>query len=167
MEEQALRYLDRFDASAARLTRVLSCAVQKRARAEGFDPAPLLTFIPELVARYTASGLLDDRRFAHNLGRSLVERGASRAKIRAKLGERGIAPTTIEQVLAELVPDADTELEAARALVRRRRLGSERQRAATDPDVRRDLAVLARAGFSYEIARRALAVPNPPDTDEF
>jgi len=141
------------------LTRVLEVAVQKRARADGFDPAPYLTFVAELVSRYQASGLLDDRRFARNLGRSLWERGASRAKIQGKLRERGVMPTTIEQVLSELVPNADAELEAARVLVRRRRLGSERRGPTTDQDAHRDLAVLARAGFSYEIAERALRRP--------
>ena len=48
------------------------------------------------------------------------------------------------------------ELQAAIALARRRRLGVYRLAAARADYRDRDLAALARAGFSYDIARRVI-----------
>jgi regulatory protein len=174
LEEAALRYLDRYDASAARLTAVLmrrgrtalKLAGESESRSE--QEAQLVRWVAELVARYRASGILDDRRFASNLLQGLRQRGASRRAVAQKLRARGLDSGVIDAVLAaERVDDEPShsrELLAAQQLVKRRRLGP--YRAPEERAARRaaDLAKLGRAGFDRDVALQALAMD---DAEEF
>lgn len=165
LEAKALAYLDRFDASAAQLGRVLSAFVRRRCP----DPARWQAPIDALVARYQASGLVDDRRYAETLAQSARARGASRRAILARLGSRGISQELGREVLDRLEQEGsgNAELVAARALVRRRRLGPYRRSGEPRTNFRRDLGVLARAGFDLDTARAALQLPDDPDAEEF
>ncbi len=158
LERVALAYLDRFDTSERNLRRVLGRALR---RAERHVPAAELeraqAFIDELLARYRASGLLDDGRYAESIAQSLRQRGSSRRAIHHKLRARGVGGDVIDAALGETDRDSnDAELEAARAMARRRRLGPHRPPEQRAERRNRDLGVLARAGFSLEVACRAL-----------
>lgn len=161
LENAALFYLERFSASAETLRRVLLRRVDRAAKAHDDDPAEGALLVADLVARYQASGLLDDQRYAEGKSRSLLRRGCSPRAIRQDLARRGVAATLIDDALQGLENDlADSEASldqaAAEAYVRRRRLGPFRP-----PELRaqyrdRDMAALGRAGFSWEIARKVI-----------
>ena len=155
LEGAALRYLERFDCSAARLRKVLSERVAKAARAgvEGVDAAPAI--VEELLARYQASGLINDQRFAKNFADRARERGTSLRMIEQKLRARGVTADVVQQLLPRN-ESASSELEAAVAFAKRRRLGPHRKPEVRDAYRRKDLMAMARAGFSYETAQRAL-----------
>jgi regulatory protein len=166
LERAALHYLERFAASSEQLRRVLLRRVKRAAMlgAENTDRA--YARIDALVARYASAGLLDDRRFAESQAGSLQRRGASQRRIRQRLAAKGVAAEFADAALADLAEHSETgELAAAAALVRRRRLGPYR-----DPNVRaehrrKDLAALARAGFSLSTARHVLAAATPEALD--
>ena len=154
LDERALRYLDRFDASAAHLKRVLRVAVQRitddrdaRARAD--------ERIDALVARLQQSGVVDDIRFAGTSARGLRSRGSSTRMIRHRLRAKGVAESDVDAAL-DTIRDEGSELDAAREFVRRKRLGPHRPPHERKARIRRDLAALARAGFDRDVARRAL-----------
>ena len=155
LEGAALRYLERFDCSVARLRKVLNERVSKAARAgvEGAEAAPAI--VEELLARYQSSGLINDQRFAKNFADRARDRGSSRRMIEQKLRVRGISAEVVEQLLPRGA-SAESELEAALAFARRRRLGPHRKPETRDEFRRKDLMAMARAGFSYETAQRAL-----------
>ena len=93
--------------------------------------------------------------------RSLTRAGKSRQAIAAHLASRGVAAETTREATAR---DAETDLAAALAWAKRRRIGPFRA-AEADADARRkELGVLARAGFDRDVALRALACP--PDEAE-
>ena len=166
IEAKALAYLDKFDASSARLRRVLVDFVKRRAALLGVDPLPHMQTVEETLERYQQNGLLDDRRFALALARNLTERGASRQAINAKLRVRGIVPEVIDAVFSELGSRDSSELSAARALVKKRKLGNYRNPNERRENYRRDLGILARAGFDFDTAKRALSVEgNEPDPE--
>lgn len=166
IEDKALSYLDRFDASASRLRRMLEQFVRRRAKDLGVDAAPFMDVIHELLHRYQASGVVDDRRYATSMARTLAERGASRQAIRTKLLGRGVQAEIIHAVVGELGQEVGTELDAARTLVRKRGLGHCRPAAERQPNFRRDWGVLARAGFAFDIAKIALNVEGVSDEDD-
>jgi len=149
LEAAALRYLNRFDCSVQKLRRHLASLMRRRAG----DHAALEAHLETLLTRYQASGVLDDARFAGNLAGRLQERGGSRRAIVEKLRRRGITSGVAQ---AAVVTSPQSELEAARAYVRRRRLGPFRPEAERQPNRQRDLAALARTGFDHETAIRAL-----------
>jgi regulatory protein len=157
LEAQALGYLARFASSAANLRRVLRRKVERSARDHGTDREAGLAAVERLIARFAASGLIDDARFAEGRAASLFRRGGSRRTIAAKLGEKGVGGREIAAALASLEQLADEpELAAAIVYARRRRLGPFRDAEQRRDRRDKDLAALARAGFSLSIARRVI-----------
>lgn len=170
LERAALQYLERYDASVAQLRKVLLRRIDRHAESD--ERERVTRFVDELLQRYVGSRLLDDARYAEHFVRSQRERGASTLKIRQKLRQRGIASETIDRVLERaretLVggrPPEEAELDAARAYVRRRRL-TERYDLTQPKERQKALAALARQGFSFELATRALGAPRVDEFDE-
>jgi regulatory protein len=158
LENAALHYLERFSSSSAHLRRVLLRKVERSARAHGTDPAEGAGLVEAIIARYLKSGLLDDAAYAAQQAASLRRRGTSRYGIRGKLAVKGIDAELIGATLERLDDEGGSgDLAAACALVRRRRLGPYRPQEAQAEHRRKDLATLARAGFSLDVARRVLA----------
>lgn len=166
LQEAALAHLARFAATEAALVRVLSRKVHRwaqGARLAGVDPGTItssvrasLSTVREVVSRLAASGVVDDTAFAAARARRLHREGRSRRAIVAHLAARGVDADTAEAAFPE--QDAD-ELDAALAYARRRRIGPFRVGEPADAVLRlRELGALARAGFSREMALRALAM---------
>ena len=157
LENAALHHLARFASSAENLRRVLMRRVERSARAHDGDIEEGAAAVAEIVARFAASGLLDDAVYAAARARGLFRRGASMRKIRASLAHKGVLPEDIEAALAGLANQAaDPDLAAALVLARRRRLGPFGAPGGRDERRRKDMAVLARAGFGYPVARRVI-----------
>lgn len=158
LERAALHYLERFAATTASLRRVLMRKVALSAHAHGTDPEEGRRWVDDLIARYERSGLLNDRQYAEAKVSSLQRRGGSTRQIRQKLAAKGVAGELIEGALNELAQDIDGDPDDAAALAyaRRRRLGPFRPPEARAERRDRDLAALARAGFSLATARRVI-----------
>lgn len=164
LENVALWYLQRFAASAESLRRVLLRRVERSARAHGTDPGEGAALVEDIVARFRASGLIDDRVYAEGRARSLHRRGVSTRGIAARLRAKGVNAADIDAALAALGDGAlEPDLAAAIAYARRRRIGPYRPPADREAMRARDLAALARQGFGYEVARR---VVEAGDVDE-
>ena len=172
MTRQRLRniarfHVERFATTAAHLRRVLFRRVARAARAHGLDAAEMRPWVDDVVAALVKSGAVDDGRYAAARARSLRRLGRSPAKIRAHLAAKGVAHGIIEAVLADTAKTAgggDAAFAAAVAYARRRRLGPFRT-VEDNGDVKawrarmtKDLAALGRAGFSYDVARRVMAL---------
>lgn len=166
LHEAALAHLARYATTEAGLRRVLERRIDRWARAAG-ETADADTIaaqvdaarqaVGQVVARLAAVGAVSDAAFAESRARSLVRAGRSRRAVAAHLAARGIGSALAQAVTPE---DPETELAAALALARRRRIGPFRVGAAPDEaGRRRELAMLARAGFSHNTASRALAMP--------
>ncbi|MBO6935141.1 MAG: RecX family transcriptional regulator [Deltaproteobacteria bacterium] len=152
LEAAALRYLSQRGASRAQLARVLRRRVDRDARRREEEPPPEADeWIEEVLGKMEGWGYLDDAKFAVDKAKAMRRRGASRRKIQAKLAEKGIDRELADEALGE--EDRDAERAAADKLVKRRRFGR-------DPERRqKELAALARAGFSYDVAKAALDSP--------
>lgn len=152
LEEAALRHLRRYAASVEQLRRVLGRRIDRTVRAHGQDPAEAHAWLEALLERLVRNRLLDDRAFAETKAHALRAAGRSAQVIGQKLRGWGVDEAVVERELAR-VEAGLPEREAARIWARKRRLGPYRQ----DPVERqarrqRDLAALARAGFSEEVA---------------
>jgi regulatory protein len=152
LEQMALAYVNRFECTASKLKQHLAGRVRKLG---GDDSAA--GWIAELVERYCGSGVLDDARFAKNLASQLTRRGKSSRAISQKLALRGVPSDVASELMtARKQDEPGAELEAARAYVRKRRLGPFRSAETRAEHRHKDLASLARQGFSFDIAKRAL-----------
>ena len=158
LKEVALDHLARYATSTARLKQLLKRRILRSCKAHELDPEPLLAELDKVLATLTRAGALNDALFAEGKARSLNRRGGSRRQIAAKLAASGVAGADTARALAQLEDELpNAEFAAALAYARRRRLGTFRAKADLSPERRRkDLAAMARAGFSLDFARRAL-----------
>src|SRR5205085_6557976 len=126
--------------------------------------------IAEMVAKFVAAGVIDDKAFAQTKARALHRRGTSNRLTRQKLKLAGIDGDTLDQAMAGLDQELDTdprqrEWKAATALARRRRLGPYRAKDRKDHR-NRDLAAMARAGFDYDVAKKVIDAVDAAALDE-
>jgi regulatory protein len=149
LERAALAYLERYASSTENLRRVLRRKIENRCRLRGEDAGEFLPLIDEVIAKSLRMGLVDDARYTEARVATLRRRGGSARAIQAKLAAKGVDRSTIA---AALEGEDGDERSAAHALARRRKLGPYRsgeRSLARD----KDMAALARAGFSFGIAR--------------
>lgn len=148
----ALHYLSRRAASREQLRRVLRRRADRARKEHGGERDEMFEWIEGALDWCESLGYLNDEKVARDRAKSMRRRGASERAVRAKLREKGIAP---EHVDAALMGDPGDELAAALRLLRRRRMGPWAV-AETDPlETKRELGVLARAGFSYGVSKSA------------
>lgn len=137
----ALRHLDRRDLTAAEL--------RDRLAAKGVSD----DVADAVVARFTAVGLVDDRRYAVHYAQSRqASRSLSRAAVRRELQRKGIDPDLLDEATAAL--DDDAEYRTARAFAERRMRALEGQ--VREVRYRRLGAALARKGFAPGLVHRVL-----------
>jgi regulatory protein len=166
LHNAALFYLQRFSTSAENLRRVLIRRVERSARIHETDRAEGLAVVDELIARFRKSGLLDDRAYAAARAKTFRRRGMPSRVIRARLGQKGVGEDDADAGLAAADEDADDpDLAAAVTFARRRRLGPFRPLEDRTGTGDKDLAILARAGFGYDVARKIVAATTPKELD--
>ncbi|MFA5040762.1 MAG: regulatory protein RecX [Bdellovibrionales bacterium] len=165
LSHAALQYLGRYAASEASLRRVLINRLRRAAmqnqdfREDEKRQETLRQAIEQIIEKHRKSGALNDAAFAETKVNSLRRTGRSQRAILQKLKAKGISTTLIKEALdqnADEKSPEEAEMTAALALLRRRKMGPFRRTPENENIRRRELAALARAGFSLNIARRAL-----------
>ena len=156
LENAAVFYLQRYSSTIAGLRKALVRKIDRSVREHGGTRSEHLPAVEEVLQKLERSGLLNDQSFTLHKADSLRAAGRSTRVIAQKLWQKGVptalANTHIARVKAE-IPDHD----AARMHARKKRLGPFRRiaDAATRRELRqKDLAAMARAGFSYDVAKR-------------
>lgn len=161
----ALSYLSRYASSEASLRRVLENRVRRYAMKDEAFAADRATWevlskaIEDIVEKHKRLGVLNDKAYAEMKVAGLRRSGGSARRIAQKLAQKGVKKEIVEDAL---VPEEgeieDAEMKAARAFARKRCLGPFKRGGKTeDRGVRaKEIAAMARAGFSYDVAREIL-----------
>jgi regulatory protein len=158
LEKWALAHLERYASSAGNLRQVLLRRVRRRVGGEDEAARAAGDLIDALIARYRATGLLDDAAYAARRARSGLARGRSLRRIAAGLAAKGVDREDAAAAVAGLRDGVtDPDLAAACAFARRRHLGPFRAVAPGAADRKRELAAFARAGFERRAAEAVLA----------
>jgi regulatory protein len=154
----AIAHLQRFPTSAVGLRRVLRRKIRRSVQHHGDEPGPLLAAAEAVIEALQGGAWLDDTRFAAAVARTLHRRGKSQRGVAQALRQKGLNAEDIEAALAGLGDNpAEVEWAAALRYAQRRRLGPFRRDPSTRADnTRRDMAAMARQGFSYGLVRRIL-----------
>ncbi len=151
----ALFYLKRFETSQANLRAVLKRRIDEYAYYDkDFNKSEAYAWADEIIADFVRLRYVDDARFAEIKIRDYINAGKSPRYILGKLKEKGIDENLAEQILSQQEVNPE---EAAIKLAKKKKLGP------YNPDENsrkerysKDLAVLVRAGFDYDIAVKVL-----------
>jgi regulatory protein len=169
LRNAALRYIDRFATSRDNLRKVLMRRVQKSHYHHGTDLELASQWIEELLDKLEKSQFINDQTYADMRAGSLHRRGTSQRILKMKLKEKGLSEDTITKALETLSAENESEnleRDAAIALAKRRRLGPWRLPEKRSDTKDKDLASLARAGFSYDLAKEIIEAESVADLED-
>lgn len=159
-----LFYLERFDASKLKIKQMLERRIQKEKLKGAIVPNDISTAIQNIISRLENLGYLNDNRFAEIQVKKLSQAGKSKTFILNKLKTLGISQELSLSLLTHFDEENNySDLARAEKWLKKHRKGQFRLKDA-NTFYQKDLAALARAGFSYEIASQALQTK--PDFDE-
>lgn len=149
LEQLALRYVERFATTEAKLARYLERKIRERGWGAEEAPAPAA-----VAARMAELGYVDDAAFAEARAGAMARRGLGARRVTGDLRQAGIAAPMLEA----LRPAIEEEAEAsALAFARRRRIGPYAAALPDRPAREKALAQMLRAGHSLDLARRIIA----------
>jgi regulatory protein len=167
LENAAAFYLQRFATSKENLRRVLMRRVERSVRHHGTERDEGAAFIEDVIAKFERLGYLDDTAYAEMRVRGLRGRGASRRAINAQLRQKGLEADVIDAALAAFAEEnEEPERTAAITAARKRRIGPFRTRGGRKENREKDMATLARAGFSYDTVREIIDAETADELEE-
>ncbi len=167
----ALYYLARYAATESSLRRVLENRVRRAAMqdaafaADREAQAALAQAIDRLVEQHKASGVINDEAFAAMKVGSLRRTGRSARRITQTLAMKGIKVDATGRALASYEQDegGDQEMKAALFLAKKKKLGRfapplphTMEAALLSKQKNKEVAMMARAGFSFDVIRKVL-----------
>lgn len=149
LERLALRYVERYATTRAKLRRYLERKV--RERGWGPDEPPQIDI---MIAKFAELGYVDDAAFATARGASLTRRGYGARRVLADLRAAGIDEQDAE---AAQLAAREAAWEAALTYARRKRIGPFAAVAADRAGREKALAAMLRGGHDMRLARQIVA----------
>lgn len=159
LKEAGLRYLGRFAASEAHFRRVMGRKIREAETRASEDPAEHARWVDGAVQYAYQYGGLNDEQLARSLMNSMRRQGLSTAMIRQKLRLKGLDDQQVRRAFEEREEERDPELDqlaSASRAARKKRLGPWGPSGLDYPARQKQLAALARRGFSFGVAKRVL-----------
>jgi regulatory protein len=161
LHNAGLTYLQKFASSSRNFERVLMRKVKKSCtHYTDQDYETCLQMVAETVKKFERAGLLNDTLYAEGMASSLRRGGKSKKSIIQKMTHKGLANDTSRKALQDFDErehgdSADSEFNAALKFARKKKLETKA--------LEKALAAFARAGFSYDVARKILSCEIPEE----
>jgi regulatory protein len=122
------------------------------------------SIIDEVIKNLEKNKIINDELYSDSKARIFLRRGYSLNKINQSLRHKGIDSKYIKQSIDKIKEDQiEPDFVSALRLCKRRRIGPLRPQANRELFYKKDMGVLARSGFSFDLSKRVLNL----DVDEF
>ena len=113
--------------------------------------------IDEIIANLEKKKFLNDELYSDSKARVLLRRGYSLNKINQSLRNKGIENKFIEKSINKIKEDKiEPDFVSALKLCKRRRIGPLRPEANRELFYKKDMGILARGGFNFDLSKRVL-----------
>ena len=120
--------------------------------------------IDEIVSNLEKNKLLNDEMYSDSKARMFLRRGYSLNKINQSLRSKGIDDKYVKQSIEKIKEDQiEPDFVSALKLCKRRRIGPLRPESNRELFYKKDMGILARGGFSFDLSKRVLEL----EKDEF
>ena len=104
--------------------------------------------------------ILNDKYYSDMKSKTLLRRGYSLNKIRFSLIQKGIDQKYIKDSISKIKEkESDPDFFSAIKMCKRRRIGPSREEGNRPLFYKKDISILARSGFSYDISKKVLDIP--------
>ena len=122
------------------------------------------SIIDEIISNLEKNKLLNDEMYSDSKARMFLKRGYSLNKINQSLRSKGIEDKYVKLSIEKIKDDQiEPDFVSALKLCKRRRIGPLRPENNRELFYKKDMGILARGGFSFELSKRVLDL----EVDEF
>ena len=120
----------------------------------------LFNLIDVAISSLVDQKLLSDKYYSDAKTKAFLRRGYSLNKIRYSLIKKGIDEKYIKSSISKIKEnESDPDFFSAIKICKRRRIGPCREEDNRSLFYKKDISILARSGFSYEISKKVLEIP--------
>ena len=155
----AFSYMEKYSPSKQQLRtylfkKLIKINQRKSNKKEIFD------LIDSVITSLIDQKLLSDRHYSDAKSKAFLKRGYSLNKIRYNLIKKGIDEKYIKDSISKIKEnESDPDFFSALKTCKRRRIGPCREESNRSLFYKKDISILARSGFSYEISKKVLGIP--------
>ena len=159
----AYLYLEKYNPSKQQLrTHLFKKLIKKRQKIS--SKKEIFNLIDSVISSLVDQKLLSDKYYSDAKSKAFLRKGYSLNKIRYNLIKKGIDQKYIKASISKIKEnEADPDFFSAVKICKRRRIGPVREEGNRHLFFKKDISILARSGFSYEISKKILDMPK----DEF
>jgi len=155
----AYSYLEKYSPSKQQLRIYLFKKFLKKNQ-KIYNKKELFNLIDIVVSTLVDEKLLNDKYYSDTKSKALLRRGYSLNKIRYSLISKGIDEKYIKSSISKIKDnEADPDFFSAIKICKRRKIGPCREEGNRSLYYKKDISILARSGFSYEISKKVLEIP--------
>ena len=146
----AVDYLSKYDSSKVNLVNVLKRKIL-RLKTTNYEKNKLINIIESIIIKLEKNKFIDDDRYSSTKILSLSNSGKSKNFIFNYLIKKGVNKSQIQNNLNSVQQDNNNwELNSAKIFAKKKKLLEKNQ------SYEKNLAKMARAGFSYDICKKIL-----------
>ena len=152
-------YLERYSPSKQQLrTHLFKKLVKKNQKIS--SKREIFNLIDSVIASLVDQKLLSDEYYSDAKSKAFLKRGYSLNKIRYSLIKKGIDEKYIKASISKIKEnESEPDFFSAIKICKKRRIGPNREESNRPLFYKKDISILARSGFSYEISKKVLEIP--------
>ena len=163
LKDLAYSYLEKYSPSKQQLKVYLLKKYLTKIKG-GKSKKEISLIIDQIVMNLEKNKLLSDEMYSDSKARMFLRRGYSLNKINQSLRSKGVEEKFIKQSIEKIKENQiEPDFVSALKLCKRRRIGPLRPENNRELFYKKDMGILARGGFSFELSKRVLDL----DTEEF
>ena len=152
-------YIEKYTPSKQQLKTYLFKKLIKREH-KAFNKKEIFTLIDTVISSLEDEKFLNDKYYSDAKSRSFLKRGYSINKIRYSLIKKGIEEKYIKASISKIKEnEADPDFFSAIKLCKKRRIGPCREESNRSLFYKKDIGILARSGFGFDLSKKILEIP--------
>jgi len=155
----AYSYLEKYNPSKQQLrTYLFKKLIKKKQKIS--NKKDIFNLIDTVISSLADQKLISDKYYSDAKSKVFLRRGYSLNKIRYSLIKKGIDAKYIKDSISKIKEnESDPDFFSAIKLCKKRRIGPSREENNRSLFYKKDISILARSGFSYDLSKRVLEIP--------
>jgi len=155
----AYSYLEKYNPSKQQLrTYLFKKLINKRQKIN--SKKEIFNLIDSVISSLVDQKLVSDEYYSDSKSKAFLRKGYSLNKIRYSLIKKGIDEKYIKASISKIKEnESDPDFFSAIKICKRRRIGPCREENNRPLFYKKDISILARSGFSYELSKKVLEIP--------
>ena len=156
MRNFALNYVEKFAPSKQQLKTYL-LKKYLRSKVDNVKRSNISDLIEIVAEDLEKSKFINDKFYSETKAKSLIQRGSSTSKIRNYLISKGVGEKYIKNTIEQINENnEDQDFFSAIKVCKKKRIGPSRTEDNRPLFYKKDIGILARSGFDFEVSRRVM-----------